>query len=204
MKIVAIDQSLNGTGICVFDNAILEEEIFIDNNDKSRKKYETLEDAYLDKIKKLSTINETVKDVLKDFKPDIIVIEGYSFGGKKSLTTQGEVTGIINLLINQYLLVKKVKVLIVPPTQLKKFITGKGSGQKELIIKQVYKQFNYDTDNNNLADSYVLGLMGFNYMIYQKTKICNKKLLQYQKQVIMDLNFVKKIVSKRRKVKEDE
>jgi crossover junction endodeoxyribonuclease RuvC len=48
----------------------------------------------------------------------------------------------------------------VPPCNLKKFVTGKGNCAKELIIKEVYKRWGFDTDNNNIADAYGLAMMG--------------------------------------------
>lgn len=49
-----------------------------------------------------------------------------------------------------------VKPDLVASTTLKKFITGKGTGPKSVIIKGVYKKWGYDTDDENLADAYGL------------------------------------------------
>lgn len=49
-----------------------------------------------------------------------------------------------------------VKPDLVATNTLKKFVTGKGTGPKSVIIKGVYKKWEFDTDNDNLADAYGL------------------------------------------------
>lgn len=46
--------------------------------------------------------------------------------------------------------------MTVVGSQLKKWITGHGKGDKSIIIKEVYKQLNQDVNNDNLADAIVL------------------------------------------------
>jgi len=43
---------------------------------------------------------------------------------------------------------------VIKPTTLKKFITGKGNAKKSTIIKEVYKRWGFNTDNDNTADAY--------------------------------------------------
>jgi len=46
------------------------------------------------------------------------------------------------------------KIDCLMPTQLKKFITGKGNSKKNTIVKEVFKRWGFDTDNDNTADAY--------------------------------------------------
>ena len=46
------------------------------------------------------------------------------------------------------------------PSQLKKFVTGKGNVEKSVVMKEVYKRFGIDTDDDNTADAVVLGHIG--------------------------------------------
>ena len=46
------------------------------------------------------------------------------------------------------------------PSQLKKFVTGKGNSEKSMVIKEVYKRFGIDTNDDNTADAVVLGHIG--------------------------------------------
>ena len=50
--------------------------------------------------------------------------------------------------------------VLVTPSQLKKFATGKGNVDKNVVIKEVYKRFGIDTDDDNTADAVVLGYIG--------------------------------------------
>lgn len=43
------------------------------------------------------------------------------------------------------------------PNQIKKFISGKGNCGKDIVVKEVYKKFGFDTDVNDLADAYAIG-----------------------------------------------
>jgi len=46
--------------------------------------------------------------------------------------------------------------IAVKPTTIKKFVTGKGNAKKDTIIKEIYKRWGFDTDNNNTADAYAI------------------------------------------------
>ena len=42
------------------------------------------------------------------------------------------------------------------PSEIKKFATGKGNAKKELMVKEVYRKWGFDTDNHNTADAYAI------------------------------------------------
>ena len=50
-------------------------------------------------------------------------------------------------------------VYIHKPTQIKKFITGRGNAKKDVIIREVYKRWGFETDDHNIADAYGLAQM---------------------------------------------
>jgi len=50
-------------------------------------------------------------------------------------------------------------VYIRKPTQIKKFITGRGNAKKDVIIREVYKRWGFETDDHNIADAYGLAQM---------------------------------------------
>jgi crossover junction endodeoxyribonuclease RuvC len=52
--------------------------------------------------------------------------------------------------------------LMVAPTALKKFITGKGNAKKELMLMKIFKRYGLEFENNNLADAYALARYGEN------------------------------------------
>lgn len=52
-----------------------------------------------------------------------------------------------------------IQVMAFTPTELKKFITGKGNSKKQIIIQQVYKKYGVEFEDDNLADAFVLAKM---------------------------------------------
>ncbi len=49
-----------------------------------------------------------------------------------------------------------VKIITMVPGQIKKFITGKGNAKKELILKEVFRRYDFDTSDNNIADAFAI------------------------------------------------
>lgn len=49
--------------------------------------------------------------------------------------------------------------LQVPPTVLKKFVTGKGNAKKQEMLLEVYKRWGADLSDDNAADAYGLALI---------------------------------------------
>lgn len=88
----------------------------------------------------------------------LAVIEGYSMGLKLGsvLADLAEIGGIIRLALWR----RRVPMLIVPPSSLKFFITGKGNSTKDVMLKEVYRRWGFDTNDNNLADAYALAKVG--------------------------------------------
>jgi crossover junction endodeoxyribonuclease RuvC len=50
----------------------------------------------------------------------------------------------------------KINFKMIPPTVLKKFVTGKGNCKKELILLYVFKKWGITIEDNNIADAYSL------------------------------------------------
>jgi len=90
-----------------------------------------------------------------------LFIEGYafgSFGRSSSVTTLAELGGSIkySALANFGL-----EYTIIPPTKVKKFITGKGNSHKDEILLKCFKRYGMEFDNSDIADSYVICHMGY-------------------------------------------
>ena len=109
-----------------------------------------------------------------------VAIEGYSFGAiwnLKSITQSSEVIGIVEDL---FLMAVKVKFYEVAPTQLKKYLTGKGNTKKALTSLHVAKRYNIEWDKaSDELDALVLSHIALD-------KVQNKKdAVEYQ-QVTLD------------------
>lgn len=158
MKFIGIDPSLTGTGVvCLNEEGIVEDEQLIKTTPKQK-----IED-------RLELINNTIIKLLNNkyqirytngyiYKNKVnIYMEGLSFGAKGNAITQ--LAGLHYLLRINLLKRIDLKLEIIPPTTLKKFITGKGNSRKELMLLEVYKRWGVEYKNNNLCDAYSLARM---------------------------------------------
>jgi Holliday junction resolvasome RuvABC endonuclease subunit len=94
-------------------------------------------EPYSSEIERFSNISDWILSIVKKLTPEIIAIEGYSMGSKGKTFNIGEVTGILK----HKLWIEGYELIIVPPTVIKKFGTGKGNAKKE----QMVDQFKYET-----------------------------------------------------------
>jgi hypothetical protein len=103
-----------------------------------------------------------------------VAIEGYAFGSQMA-NMLGELGGVVRLFIyEQY----GIKPLLVPPTSLKKYATGKGTGvQKNQILLNVYKKWGVEFKDDNAADSYILARIA-----------AQRGTLEYEKEILEKLD----------------
>lgn len=86
-----------------------------------------------------------------------MAMEGYAYGAKLNREKLGELGGTVKL--TWYALTGE-DPLIIAPTTLKQFATGKGRASKEEMIFAVQK-WDAEVTNHNVADAYALA-----YMLY--------------------------------------
>lgn len=111
-------------------------------------------------------------------KDDVIAIEGFSYGSRgKGIAFQfGYGYSVqIALYTNDF------NYLIVTPSQVKKYATGKGNASKDNMILPIYKKWGYEHESDNVRDAFVLA------QIARATKT-SVELTKYQKEVINSLN----------------
>lgn len=80
-------------------------------------------------------------------------MEGPALGATHREFDLGEASGVARLYCFQ---VSSHEPLIVAPAQLKKFICGTTGATKEDVMHAVKKFYGFSTDNDNIADAYVL------------------------------------------------
>lgn len=144
--VLGLDISLTGTGVVVVNS---EFKILSQSLVESK--------PMPDRFKRFHGIVDSIFSDVRKASPVLVVIEGYAYGARgQSVFDIAELSGIIKKKLWDL----KINFVEVPPTQLKKFITGKGSAPKELMLQQVYKKFGEEFDDNNLCDSYCLARLG--------------------------------------------
>lgn len=164
--ILGIDPSLTGTGVVALeDGEIINKQLI-----KTKPTKGTL--AELERLVK-------IVGSIEYGEAELAVIEGMAFMARNT-TSLVQLAGL-NYMIRHKLYKKNIPFIIVPPTSLKKFITGKGNAPKEFMLMEVYKRFNEEFRDNNICDAYCLARVGD--MIINP----NDQLLSYQQEVINKL-----------------
>lgn len=145
MIVVGIDQSMTSTGVC-----------FLDSDDVSLLYAEVIgtspnKEDVLDKFHRFVDISTRLVEVIKKNPPGVIVIEDLAFGSFGDATR--------NLAALQGVLVCDIlktfdgcKVVLVPPTALKKFATGSGKAKKKDMLEAVPTVFREFFDSVKVKD----------------------------------------------------
>ena len=139
---VGIDPSYNGFAIIVMDTEfnIIEERLL-----KTKTK-ETIEERIISLEKEFSFILK-----LKNLKK--VYFEGPSFSSSGAFMLE---MGALNYYFRILLFKNNISYEIIPPTNLKKFVTGKGNVKKELMLLKTFKKWGVEFEDNNLCDAYCL------------------------------------------------
>ena len=157
---IGIDQSYTGFGITAID--------------KKGNYYTEVYKAEGSGIEKLSNIRNYVEDFLSEYSVVGVAMEGYAFGKDFGVALSGELGGTIKLLLfDLYPQTEAARFpLLVQPSTLKKYVTGKGRVDKNQVLLQVYKKWGVEFNDDNAADSYGLARI-----------VRNKHDFEYEKEV---------------------
>ena len=99
----------------------------------------------------------TVMELVHAFKPDRIVVEGYSLGKNMNSTIPlVEIGGLLRFMLH----LDGLSWFDPRASEVKKFATGKGNSPKDVVMMWVLKRWSYTSPTNNIADAYVLAAMG--------------------------------------------
>ena len=176
MITIGLDLSINSTGVCVNeDNRVYKYYIISSHLTKKQKDFDHHYVQLLEYIKqqpeveydqkesiKTNNINSIctfIEAIIRKHKPSIVNIEGVSFGSTGS-SALIDLSGL-NYMVRKMLIDMSVPFRIISPTQNKKFATGNGSAEKDLMIdawKRLDKNISdiEDIKIDDLADAYFL------------------------------------------------
>jgi crossover junction endodeoxyribonuclease RuvC len=148
--LASIDPSLTGTAICILDagtNDIIE--ILTLKVPKG-----------VMGIARLNWLCKAVSSVLKKHNPTEVFIEGYSYMSKgRSIVDLGELGGLYRMILAR----RWAGYYEIPPTSLKKFITGKGNAKKQILLEQTFRKWGLGSEiltDDNQVDAYGLARFG--------------------------------------------
>lgn len=141
---IGIDQSYSGFGLVTLDGKVQSLNVWKFKNLGSESG--RLNDIY-------TTLLAFFKDCHENYEAVHMAMEGYAHGSKFNREKLGELGGIVKLAWYQ---ASGTDPVIVAPTVLKKYVTGKGTASKDLMISTVNSRWNTDIKDNNVADAFGL------------------------------------------------
>lgn len=153
-SVIGIDPSLEHTGYAIWT--------------PKEQRLGLIEPAPRKGLERLLFLRNMVLALLSRLKADgytkpYILLEDYAYSARgQAAISLGEFGGVLRLALYEW----DVPFSVIPPTQAKKFVTGKGVAQKSVILKEVYKRWNLDVDDDNIADA--AGLMHLGMMLFGK------------------------------------
>jgi crossover junction endodeoxyribonuclease RuvC len=74
-----------------------------------------------------------------------------------------------------------IPFIVIPPTSLKAYVTGKGNAPKELMIREVFKKWKYEADDNNDSDAYALARVAAEFVSGEKTKKFQELMKKFER-----------------------
>jgi Holliday junction resolvasome RuvABC endonuclease subunit len=149
---LGIDQSYTGFAICAY----LEEKYYIEVYKSNNKG-----------IRRLMDIQNFVYEWMGHKNIKDVAMEGYAMGAMGKVFHLGELGGMVKLALAAH----DLYPLIIPPTTLKKYVTGSGTGQKNQMILHTYKKWGQTFTDDNACDAYGLARLcsGDGRLAYEKT-----------------------------------
>ncbi|SRR5258706_3796406 len=149
IKVFAIDPSLSSTGYAY-------------NSKNGGIITGTIKPKNIKGINRLIYIEDTlIPHVVLPYRAGLSVIEGYAMGINRGGRTfdLGELGGILR----RFFYKQSISMLVVPPSNLKMFITGKGNADKELMAITIEKEYGKTFVSEDECDAYGLLMMGLGY-----------------------------------------
>ena len=141
---VGIDASLTSTGFCIKMGSEIRTETIKTKPEKFKNDLERLE--YIAK--------ELLKRIPKGI--TMVAMEDFYVAFNKAQINSSIRLAMLATTVRLSLYDVGIPFFIVSPSTLKKHILGKGVGEKDLILREVYKKLGLSPANNDEADAVVL------------------------------------------------
>jgi Holliday junction resolvasome RuvABC endonuclease subunit len=183
--ILGLDMSLEHTGWCLYNvkTGVRQEQVLEPNPTKSKKVTPVLG------MRRLVWLRERVTNLAMWGAPErptegeriscLVMIEGYAFGAKGSSgISLGELGGVTRVALYDL----NIPFIEIPPTQAKKFVTGRGNAKKEHMLMETLDRWGVKFLDDNICDAF--GLVQLGRAI---TNTYDKPLLVFQKEVVSDV-----------------
>jgi Holliday junction resolvasome RuvABC endonuclease subunit len=161
--VVGLDWSINSPGLCISrgeKDDFSSYSIHFNTPKKTLAKqfgsniFGTLQSSYDNDMERFDNLSVWASSLIPD--QSLVAIEGYAMMANGRVFHIGENTGIIK----HQLFKRGISTIPVPPTELKKAVTGNGNATKEMMIDKfikttgvdIYKLFNTTNAGSPVAD----------------------------------------------------
>ncbi len=104
---------------------------------------------------RLATLAERIREETKE--PGLVVIEGLAFSRNDP---SAQARGALHFIVRCNLWAAERSFLIVTPNQAKKFVTGKGSAEKSIMLREIHRRWGVVAGNDNEGDAAALAYVG--------------------------------------------
>lgn len=84
-----------------------------------------------------------------DTRPDLVVLEGYSYGSPNQAHPIGEMGGVVRLALFE----AGIRFEVVPPAVIKTYATGKGNASKDDVLLAAVRRLGYEGASKDEADA---------------------------------------------------
>jgi Holliday junction resolvasome RuvABC endonuclease subunit len=102
---------------------------------------------------RLVAVRDAVLAFLRDCgEVALVAIEGYSFGSRNNREKLGELGGVLRVAVWE----AGVPYAVVPIPTLKSFVCGKGNVEKSMMLREVFRKWQYEAEDDNDADAFGL------------------------------------------------
>jgi Holliday junction resolvasome RuvABC endonuclease subunit len=154
LYIMGLDPSLSGTGMFISDKSGKDAVSGLFSSDPKQRIEDRLLTLWLE-IEQHITINRN--------RLSLVVLEGLAFGSKGQRREQ--LSGLhyfIRTMIRKCY--PDIPVAVVPASEIKKFVSGSGRANKEQMVLNCYKKWQFENADNNIIDSYCIVKYAFSNM----------------------------------------
>jgi hypothetical protein len=154
-KIMAFDQSIEGFGAC----------LLVQGSAELAKK---LSHGGKEGFDRVVTLTEQAAKLVEEYKPDVVVMEGYAFGANTNVLTQlAELGGCLKLGINilgykpgwSRIRSGERAFLVQTCGQMKKFCLGQDTKKDSGYLLKVMEKLKVRFTDDNIADAYMHAYM---------------------------------------------
>lgn len=140
MAYLGLDLSLSATGF------------FLLREDGSNKNFEinTTADKFPNLVRRVKAIADRIIQEMDGENVKLVLMEDY-YVGKFAAPVIG--LAALGTIVRDRLMTNRYNYIVAAPAQIKKFETGSGTSKKGNMVKNVFKNHNFDTSSDNIADA---------------------------------------------------